>query len=97
MVPIRANYSQDRAPLRALDDCWSVGHSGSELVIEVLDGLVTFFESVCVAGDRAVDNVGDLFIPDVIPFADEIMLGFAAAVLGMWRARRKKDEDEDPV
>jgi len=39
----------------------------------------------------------DLFIPDVIPFADEIMLGFAAAVLGMWRARRQKDGGEDPV
>ena len=45
----------------------------------------------------AVVFVLDLFIPDLIPFADEIMLGFAAAVLGMWRARRKKDEDEDPA
>ena len=39
----------------------------------------------------AVVFVVDLFIPDLIPFADEIMLGFAAAVLGMWRTRRKKN------
>ena len=39
----------------------------------------------------AVVFVVDLFIPDLIPFVDEIMLGFAATVLGMWRARRNKD------
>jgi hypothetical protein len=43
----------------------------------------------------AVVFVVDLFIPDVIPFADEIVLGFAAALLGMWRARRPQG-DEDP-
>lgn len=27
----------------------------------------------------------DLLIPDLIPFADEILLGLAAALFGMWR------------
>lgn len=44
----------------------------------------------------AVVFVVDFFVPDVIPFVDEIMLGFAAALLGLWRARRRKDGDEDP-
>ncbi|NNE43578.1 MAG: hypothetical protein HKN12_05180 [Gemmatimonadetes bacterium] len=30
----------------------------------------------------------DLVIPDAIPFADEILLGLATAVLGSWKARR---------
>ena len=35
--------------------------------------------------------VADLFVPDLIPFADEILLGFATALLGMWRRRRRPD------
>ena len=32
----------------------------------------------------------DVFIPDLIPFADEILLGLATLVLGSWK--RKRDE-----
>jgi hypothetical protein len=30
----------------------------------------------------------DLIVPDVIPFADEILLGLATALLGSWRKRK---------
>lgn len=29
----------------------------------------------------------DFFIPDALPFADEILLGLATALLGRWRKR----------
>jgi hypothetical protein len=32
--------------------------------------------------------VVDLFVPDFIPFADEILLGLATVVLGSWRKGR---------
>ena len=31
----------------------------------------------------------DLFIPDAIPFVDEVMLGLATLLLGSWRKRRQ--------
>ena len=39
----------------------------------------------------AIVFVADLFIPDVVPMADELLLGLATLVLAAWR--RKKDED----
>jgi hypothetical protein len=30
----------------------------------------------------------DFVVPDVIPFADELLLGLATALLGSWRKRR---------
>jgi len=30
----------------------------------------------------------DFFIPDMIPFADEILLGLGAALLGSWKKRK---------
>ena len=30
----------------------------------------------------------DLVVPDFIPFADELLLGLATALLGSWRTRR---------
>ncbi|MBS1105687.1 MAG: hypothetical protein H6Q91_1189 [Deltaproteobacteria bacterium] len=30
----------------------------------------------------------DLAVPDVIPFADEVLLGLATALLASWRSRR---------
>ena len=30
----------------------------------------------------------DLFIPDFIPFADEILLGLGATLLGNWKKRK---------
>jgi hypothetical protein len=31
----------------------------------------------------------DLFVPDAIPFVDEVMLGLATLLLGSWRKRRQ--------
>ena len=31
--------------------------------------------------------VFDLFVPDFIPFIDELLLGLGAALFGMWRER----------
>jgi hypothetical protein len=40
----------------------------------------------------------DLVVPDAIPFADEVLLGLAAALLGSWKKRRNEvgagDSDE---
>ena len=36
----------------------------------------------------AVLFIVDFFIPDVIPFIDEILLGLGAALLGVWKKRR---------
>ncbi len=38
--------------------------------------------------------VVDLFVPDFIPFIDEIILGLLTVVLGLWRERRGNDEPE---
>ena len=35
----------------------------------------------------------DLVVPDFIPFADEVLLGLATALLGSWRARRVAARD----
>ena len=37
----------------------------------------------------AVLFVTDLLVPDLIPFADEILLGLATALLGSWRRRKQ--------
>jgi hypothetical protein len=34
----------------------------------------------------------DFFIPDAIPFADEILLGLGAALLGSWKKRKERDQ-----
>jgi len=34
----------------------------------------------------------DLFVPDLLPFVDEILLGLATMVLATWR-RRKREAD----
>jgi hypothetical protein len=34
----------------------------------------------------------DLFIPDFIPFADEILLGLGAALLGSWKKRKGPEQ-----
>jgi hypothetical protein len=37
----------------------------------------------------------DLVIPDVIPFADEILLGLVTALLGSIRKKKQKPPDAD--
>ena len=36
----------------------------------------------------------DLLIPDLIPFADEILLGFATLLLGSWKRKREPSGGE---
>ena len=38
----------------------------------------------------------DLFIPDVLPFVDEILLGLGAALLGSWKKRKEPNPPNDP-
>ena len=42
----------------------------------------------------AILFVGDLFFPDFVPFADEIMLGLLTALFGTWRKRKLKGAEE---
>lgn len=35
----------------------------------------------------------DVLIPDIIPFADEVLLGMLTAVFGSWRRGRGNDDD----
>ncbi len=37
----------------------------------------------------------DLWIPDLLPFADEILLGLATLLLGSWRKERRFDDDDE--
>jgi len=38
----------------------------------------------------------DLVVPDFIPFIDEILLGLAAALFGMWREKVPANETPKP-
>jgi len=44
----------------------------------------------------AVLFVFDLIVPDFIPFIDEILLGLAAALFGMWREKVAPPAEEKP-
>ena len=33
----------------------------------------------------------DLLVPDMIPFADELLLGLGTLLLGNWKQRRERD------
>ena len=46
-------------------------------------------------GITAVLFVLDTFIPDGIPFADEILLGLGAALLGSWKKRKDSNSPND--
>ena len=43
----------------------------------------------------AVLFVLDFFTPDFIPFADEILLGLAAALLASWKKRKDPKTEND--
>ncbi|MBL8394672.1 MAG: hypothetical protein JNK99_07980 [Candidatus Accumulibacter sp.] len=45
----------------------------------------------------AVLFIVDSFIPDVIPFIDEILLGLGAALLGVWKKRRDAGSTQPPA
>ena len=40
--------------------------------------------------------VVDLVVPDFIPFADEVLLGLATALLASWRKRRVPASEDAP-
>ena len=44
----------------------------------------------------AVLFILDFFIPDAIPFVDEILLGLGAALLGSWKKRKEPNPPNDP-
>ena len=44
----------------------------------------------------AVLFILDSFIPDAIPFVDEILLGLGAALLGSWKKRKEPNPPNDP-
>lgn len=44
----------------------------------------------------AILFMGDLIFPDLVPFADEILLGLLTALFGTWR-RRRVSGSKDPV
>jgi hypothetical protein len=37
----------------------------------------------------------DLIVPDLIPFADELLLGLGTALLGSWRSRKQSAPHAD--
>ena len=39
----------------------------------------------------------DLLLPDAIPFVDEILLGLATAILGLWRRKKRELPVESTV
>jgi len=39
--------------------------------------------------------VVDLFLPDPIPFVDEVILGLLTVLVGSWRSRRKQEPYPD--
>lgn len=45
----------------------------------------------------AVLFILDSFIPDAIPFVDEILLGLGAALLGSWKKRKEPGSAGDKV
>lgn len=45
----------------------------------------------------AVLFVVNFFIPDIIPFADEILLGLITAVLARWKKRKDPEPPSDAV
>lgn len=44
----------------------------------------------------AILFVADLAFPDLVPFADEVLLGLLTALFGTWRHRRTAGAGEEP-
>lgn len=41
--------------------------------------------------------VADLFIPDMIPFVDEVLLGIGTLLLANWKNRKVSKPENDPI
>ncbi|MDX1501336.1 MAG: DUF6116 family protein [Thermoanaerobaculia bacterium] len=37
----------------------------------------------------------DLLVPDLLPFVDEVLLGLATMLLGSWKAKKGRGEEEE--
>lgn len=57
-------------------------------------GMLSRLKHPWLFGLAAVAFVADLFIPDVVPFVDEIVLAAVATALGLWRDRKPVQPDD---
>lgn len=60
-----------------------------KLIIAPLIAYLTRLRFPALFAIIAVLFILDFFIPDAIPFVDEILLGLGAALLGSWKKRIK--------
>jgi hypothetical protein len=66
-----------------------------KLIIAPLIAYLTKLRFPVLFGITAVLFVVDSFIPDMIPFVDEILLGLGAALLGSWKRRKDPGSPSD--
>ena len=60
----------------------------SRMLIAPLIAFLARLRFPVLFGVTAILFVLNFFIPDVLPFVDEILLGLVAAMLGSWKKRR---------
>jgi hypothetical protein len=61
----------------------------------VLGGVLAFARRLrfpYLFGVTLLAFLADLFVPDLVPFADEIFLGLLTVLLGAWRKRGRHSE-----
>ena len=66
-----------------------------KLIIAPLIAYLTRLRFPVLFGITAMLFVLDSFIPDMIPFVDEILLGLGAALLGSWKRRKEPGSARD--
>jgi len=71
------------------------GVSMRKLIIAPLLAYLAKLRFPVLFGITAVVFVLNVFIPDIIPFLDEILLGLAAALLGSWKRRNEPASASD--
>ena len=59
-----------------------------KLIIAPLVAYLARLRFPALFGITAVLFILDFFVPDAIPFVDEILLGLGAALLGSWKKRK---------
>ena len=66
-----------------------------KLIIAPLIAYLTTLRFPALFAVAAVLFILDFFIPDAIPFVDEILLGLGAALLGSWKKRKTPNSTYD--
>jgi hypothetical protein len=66
-----------------------------KLIIAPLIAYLTKLRFPALFAIAAVLFILDIFIPDAIPFVDEILLGLGAALLGNWKKRKTPNSTND--